>query len=114
MTHPNTQAYLDSIKAQIHTDEPAPTYANPFDDNDWDGNDDQLDALKSALGEALEMLRDMRETYGPLHDEISDLIESGRNLTHESEASLAEMLTACVVVDQKAADLLTQYPEDNA
>lgn len=41
--------------------------ANPMDDDDFDGNDDHIDALKEAL-----------RTYAGLHDLISDMIEGGR------------------------------------
>jgi hypothetical protein len=114
MTHRNTQAYLDTIAAQLNTrrDEAIPTYSNPFDDDDFDGNDDHIDCLKDRLSEALAALRTMREAYGTLHDEVSELVESGANLTHDSSQLLADQLAACVSADQEAASILGQYPDD--
>jgi hypothetical protein len=40
---------------------------NPLNDDDWTGNDDQIQALKDAL-----------EVYCQLHDRLSDMIEEGR------------------------------------
>lgn len=86
---------------------------NPFCDDDWDGNDDHIDALKEALGEALAMVRSLREAYGPLHDTLSDLIEDGTaTLDNAARATLADQLEKCVRVDGEAMVLLTSIPED--
>lgn len=94
---------------------------NPFNEDHFFGNDDHIDALKDALGEALAALRTMRDAYGKLHDGLNDMIGEGEGEARLTAAMipddyrwLADQLTTCVSADREAADILAQYPEDNA
>lgn len=111
----------DSIFADLSTYTPA-DYGlkndppSPFCDDDYEGNDDHIDALKEALGEALNTIHALRAAYGPLHDQISDLIEGGSaqvraTMTQATIKLIADQLAACVRADQAAKDLLASIPE---
>lgn len=76
-----------------------PTYANPLNDDDWDGNDDQIDALKHAC-----------RTYGTLHDLISGIVEDPDichhgtaavtlTISHEHYKALVQQLLDCVALN---------------
>lgn len=89
---------------------------SPFVDDDWDGNDDHIDALKDALRDALDTVHALRKAYGPLHDTLSDLVEGGAAharaaMTQDMVDLLADHLAACVKADQEAKDVLDSIPE---
>jgi hypothetical protein len=64
---------------------------NPMDDDDFDGNDDHIDALKEAV-----------RTYAELHDLISDMIEDGRlteAMIPDDYRAVVERLVECVALN---------------
>ena len=64
---------------------------NPMDDDDFDGNDDHIDALKEAV-----------RTYAELHDLISDMIEDGRlteAMIPDDYRAVVEKLVECVALN---------------
>lgn len=92
---------------------------NPFEDDDFDGNDDHIDALKDSLREALGIIETMRRQYGELHDQLNDLIGEAeaparlhQDMIPDDYAALTDQMAKCVVADHEAKEFLAQFPEE--
>jgi hypothetical protein len=68
-------------------------------DDCYEGNDDHIDALKEAV-------RELRDTYGRLHEMVSDLVEGYSVFTEEHSQRMADYLAKkCNKVAARYAEL---------
>jgi hypothetical protein len=88
---------------------------NPLDDRYFSDKDAQISALKALVLEAGGILKNVREHYGSLHDQVNDLIGEGvgdarltEDMIPDDYDALVTRLVECVSVDFRAQNFLEE------
>lgn len=82
---------------------------DPFNDDHYDGNDEQIEDLKEIGWELKDALALMWAKYDRLHDFLSDAIEEGRlteDMIPDDYEAIVAALVDCLDADVNAKEVL--------